>query len=182
MNTRVRDLRGRDWDVSRRFAPWRRLAQPLRLLRWRYRRPWVVGEEPVPMPAPESDKADAGIWVAAVIAFVLALPELVVMLLLTPLAALALVPVAAAETVAQAVVGTFLLVPRLLGLARYRVEVIGHDRHRVHCRTVLLVRGRAAADHAVLVIAGTLTAGRRAFAPGRAPDGVTVRSHRTVWP
>jgi len=67
---------------------------------------------------PSESTMDAAGWVAAVILFLVALPELLLMFVLTPLLALALLPVAAVEAVAQAVVGTFLLVPRSLGLAR----------------------------------------------------------------
>jgi hypothetical protein len=179
---KVKDLKGRDWLVARRFAPWWPWLQPVGVALGRYRRRRAVPVEDVP----DQSKADApdglGDWVLkGVIIVIFALPEVLGVAVGRALAAVFLTPFAVLETLARAVAGAVALPLRLAGVVRFRVEVVGHDRHRVHYLAVLLVRGRRAADALVESAARELTESKRRFDPGGLPAHVTVRSQQTVW-
>jgi hypothetical protein len=180
----VTDLKGRDWLVARRFAPWWPWVQPVGLALGRYRRRRAVPVEPVPDRSRADDTPDddrTGVVLAAIFAVIFSLPEILMILLGRGIAGLLLSPFAVVETLARAVAGAVAWPLRLAGVVRFRVDVVGHDRHRVHYLAVLLVRGRRAADALVESVARDLAEATRRFDPAGLPAQVTVRSQQTVW-
>jgi hypothetical protein len=169
--TSVRDAKGRQWTVRKRFSPWRRVVRPMAyMLGLNARR--ELSLPPPPLPKEKKTVADRVIEVLlAPLAYHEAIGPALVWLLVSP--------VIAVELAALGVGGGILAVLRAAGLARYRVEVIAHTRPALHSETVLLVRGRAA--ELVTELAESLAGAERSFHPGGLPDDVTVRSHRSIW-
>ncbi|MPZ85225.1 MAG: hypothetical protein GEV28_34495 [Actinophytocola sp.] len=178
---RVLDAAGREWTVEQRFAPWRRVVQPIGLATRRYRRRTLrlapPPARPSRRPTPRMTRGDkaAAVAVAPLVAYDLLLQVVV----LGVVAVVVLLPLVVIEAAAQVVAGTVLAALRTTGLVRRRVDVTVSTAHYLHSETVLLVRGP------VRELMADLATERRnakaSFRPAGLPDRVEVRSHRSIW-
>lgn len=195
LTVRTRDAGGREWELSRRLSPWRRIIQPINLAFGRYRRYQVVpigGVEETPRQRKRRERAgraaerreiregmmDRGGW------WLLAWPALALWQLITGffstvayrsgqwfrvISAVVLLPFALVELIAQLLAGGVLLLARVTGMARSRVDVLAHPEHfeAVHSLTVLSVAGFGAAGKLVEALQQHLTRTNQPFEPAK---------------
>lgn len=168
MRARVRDEKGREWIVKQRFTPWR----PALFNRLRGRSYALV------LPPRRTATGDQELnrveqFVGGVLSGEL-LAVAIYVLVLSPFLLL--------ELGAQALAGSVLWLLRTIGLARRRVEVIGHSDHMIHSVTVLLVRGgRGTVRRLIADLAAERDNAAKSFRPEHLPPHVTVREHRSIW-
>jgi hypothetical protein len=153
---KITDAKGREWTVERRFAPWRRVLRLFALAAGRYNR-W-----------PPRDGSRG---------YLDAEGQLVVFVYGVLLGVI-LLPVTLLELLALAVAGWVLAGLRAAGRARYRIDVIGYDGGHVYSATVLLTKDP---DRLVEALTTQRRGAEHAFRPAGLPDGVEVRSHRSLW-
>ncbi|WP_344425641.1 hypothetical protein [Amycolatopsis minnesotensis] len=192
---RTRDAGGREWELSRRLSPWRRVIQPINLAFGRYRRYQVVpigGAEETPRERARRERAiraserreiregmmDRGGW------WLLAWPALALWQLIAGfcstvadrasqwfrvVSAVVLLPFALVELIAQLLAGGVLLLARAIGMARSRVDVLAHPQHfeAVHSLTVLSVAGFGAAGKLVEALRQHLARTNQPFEPAK---------------
>lgn len=157
----VVDSAGRTWSVRER----RLLGRPWLLNRLNRDQELVPAPKSVPPPRPRHRVQDVAVA------------------LLTPdgmALTIVLLPVFLLETAVRLVGGAVLLVGRLLGLTKSRVEVIAHTVMGRHSVTVLAAAPRDA-KKLIADIAAERTGATRSFHPDGLPAGVTVVEHRSVW-
>ncbi|GHE95713.1 hypothetical protein GCM10017786_30220 [Amycolatopsis deserti] len=185
------------WTLTRRFAPWKRVIQPMNIAEGEYRRYRVAAPDPRRKPSEwrhqrreqrrtaREQKLDARkitgwrwlymgpLLVVAVLA--VAIAGYVVEAVVTGLQILVwlvLLPFALLEVLAQLVCGLVLGALRLVGAARSRVDVVCRARGRITSLTVLTVRGSGAAGDLAKALSDHLWKVQRPFDPYR--DPVTV--------
>lgn len=174
----VLDAKGREWTVTRRFLPWRRVIEPVALATFQYRRRRLT-QPTRPVKHGGGEKSRGEVIFEMVLTPILA-PHLILVGILIALALVVLLPVAGLELLAQLAVGGVLAAARAFGWARYRVDVIAHTGRDLHSETVLLLRdGRQAQE-----LADTIRAERQGAEWSYRPevdDRVEIRAHRSIW-
>ncbi|MEV6427388.1 hypothetical protein [Nocardia sp. NPDC051463] len=212
---RVTDTGKRAWYLRRRFLPWRRLVQPFNIgmegTYFRYKVP--VGAAPpsgpraVQRPTPRAarrqqrrddrehklDRVEGWQWLYwfPLLLIVLALVALVgqVLELLMFLLFLVLCVCASIELAVQLIVGTILVVPRMLGAVRSRVDVYTEHGNRLASLTVLSVPGHWQARQLVVASAELRRSANWPFDPVHDPHVVMLLQqyraeiihHESLW-
>ncbi|MFD4192799.1 hypothetical protein [Amycolatopsis thermoflava] len=193
------------WTLTRRFAPWKRVVQPMNIASGEYDRYRAVRTDPRRTPSEwrqerrEQRKAkDREIrgweWLylaplllvagraGQVLEAVVAGLQLLVWLVLVPFALL--------EMLAQLLCGLVLGALRLTGAARSRLDVVCRvPGDRIVSLTVLTVRGSGAAGQLATALSGHLWQAQRPFDPYQDPvvvallarAGTHVVRHDSVW-
>lgn len=172
----VLDAKGREWTVTRRFLPWRRVIEPVALATFRYRRRRLA-QPPRPVKHGGGKKSRGEVIFEMVLTPILS-PHLILFWIFIALVLVVLLPLAGVELLAQLVVGGVLAVARALGWARYRVDVIAQTGRDLHSETVLLLRDGA--RELVDAIRAERQTSERSYRPDP-DDRVEVRVHRSVW-
>jgi hypothetical protein len=171
----VLDAKGREWTVTRRFLPWRRVIEPVALATFRYRRRTLTTPRPVKHGGGKRSRGE--VIFEAVLTPILS-PHLILFWIFIALVLVVLLPLAGLELLAQLAVGGVLAAARALGWARYRVDVVGHTGRDLHSETVLLLRDGA--RELVDAIRAERQTSERSYRPDP-DDRVEVRVHRSVW-
>jgi hypothetical protein len=195
---RVQDTGGFSWVITRRLSPWRRKVQPVNYAFGRYHRFRVVplgGVEESPRVSAKRDRAQrrddrrrrlldmedrGGLWLLLYPALLL------VNTVITGftrmfweirtkgkfLIAVLLLPFAFVELLAQLIAGGALLLARVTGMARSRVDVLAEDKEiaDLHSLTVLTLPGFSAAGELVSALAQQRTKATRPFDPRQDPE------------
>ncbi|EMD28687.1 hypothetical protein [Amycolatopsis azurea] len=189
---KVIDPEGREWEINRRFAPWRRWVQPFALLRGGYRHYKITADwtlylkdlpndpEDTPMGGPV-EKAAYGLL------GVLGLLEAVVEFLFYLLFGLVLVPVRLLELLCQGIVGSVAQAVRWFRNAPERVDVAGWNKDRTGLVSLAILKvHRELADPLAAELRG-LFRDRVMFDPGDPAVrevltrfGARVERHRTL--
>lgn len=172
----VLDAKGREWTVTRRFLPWRRVIEPVTLATFRYRRRGLT-QPPRPVKHGGGKKSRGEVIFEVVLTPILS-PHLILFWIFIALVLVVLLPLAGLELLAQLLVGGVLAASRALGWARYRVDVIAHTGPDLHSETVLLVQDGA--RELVDAIRAERQGAERSYRPDP-DDRVEVRAHRSVW-
>ncbi|AUI58080.1 hypothetical protein [Amycolatopsis sp. BJA-103] len=129
---KVIDPEGRQWEIIRRFAPWRRWVQPFAFLKGGYRHykitaDWTLYLKDLPNDDPEDGPVNkAAVGLLGVLVFLEALVEIPFYLLF----GLLLVPVRWLEMLAQGVAGSVAQTVRWFRKAPERVDVAGWNKDR----------------------------------------------------
>ncbi|MGI6876091.1 hypothetical protein [Amycolatopsis sp. 3B14] len=193
------------WTLTRRFAPWKRVVQPMNIASGEYDRYRAVRTDPRRTPSEwrqerrEQRKAkDREIrgWEWLYLAPLLLVAGLAGQVLeavvagLQLLVWLVLVPFALLEMLAQLLCGLVLGALRLTGAARSRLDVVCRvPGDRIVSLTVLTVRGSGATGQLAKALSGHLWQAQRPFDPYRDPvvvallarAGTHVVRHDSVW-
>jgi hypothetical protein len=194
---KVIDPEGRQWEIIRRFAPWRRWVQPFALLKGGYRHykvtaDWTLYLNDLPNNPKDSRAGDEnGPVEKAVYGLlgVVGLAEGLVEGLFYLLFGLVLLPVRLLEMLAQVVVGTVAQAVRRFRKAPERVDVAGwnKDRNGLVSLAILKVHGDLAGP--LVAELGSLFRDRVRFDPGDpvvhdmlTRFGARVERHRTLIP
>lgn len=190
---KVTDLEGRQWEIDRRFAPWRRWIQPFAWLTGRYRRyrlapawefmhgqEWLVSPK---KPKKQDEKMSGWEIALSAVLVVQGIPELVVYLLV----AIVLVPFMLLEMLCQGVAGLVSEAVRVFRKAPVRIDAIGWHKQdgKLASITILKVPG-SLAETLQRELVG-LVRWRSMVDPGDPPvrellerTGTRVERHRTL--
>jgi len=172
----VVDAKGREWTVTRRFLPWRRVIEPFALATFRYRRRRLT-QPPRPVKHGGGKKSCGEVIFEMVLTPILS-PHLIFFWIFIALVLVVLLPLAAVELLAQLAVGGVLAPARALGWARHRVDVTARTGRDLHSETVLLLRDGA--RELVDAIRAERQGAEWSYRP-EPDDRVEVRVHRSVW-
>ena len=172
----VLDAKGREWTVTRRFLPWRRKVEPLALATLQYRR-HRLAQPPRPVKHGGGKRSRGDVIFETVLTPILS-PHLIFVGIFIALALVVLLPLAAVELLVQLVVGGGLAAARVLGWARYRVDVVAQTGRDLHSETVLLLRDGA--RELVDTIREERQGAEHSYRPD-IDDRIEVRVHRSVW-
>jgi hypothetical protein len=171
----VLDAKGREWTVTRRFLPWRRVIEPFAFATFRYRRRTLTPPRTVKH---GGGKKSRGEVIFEMVLTPILSPHLILFWAFIALVLVVLLPLAGLELLVQLVVGGVLAAARALGWARYRVDIIARTGRDLHSETVLLMRDGA--RELVEAIRAERQGAERSFRP-ELDDRIEVRVHRSVW-
>ncbi|WP_409496930.1 hypothetical protein [Amycolatopsis sp. cmx-11-12] len=128
---KVIDPEGREWEINRRFAPWRRWVQPFAALKGGYRHYKITADWTLYLKDLPDDREDVPVNKVAtglfgVVVVLQALAEFPIYLLL----GIALVPIRLLEMLCQGVAGSVAQAVRWFRKAPERVDVAGWNKDR----------------------------------------------------
>jgi hypothetical protein len=205
---RVKDTGGYSWVITRRLSPWRRKVQPVNYAFGRYHRFRVVPlggvEESARAVAKRErvqrredrrrrllDMEDRGGFWLLLFPVLLAVNTFATAISRTSweirtkgkfLIGILLLPFALVELLAQLIAGGALLLARVTGMARSRVDVLAEDKEiaDLHSLTVLTLPGFSAAGELVSALAQQRAKADRPFDPRQDPELGAMFGHFKV--
>ncbi|MEU3623111.1 hypothetical protein BS329_32080 [Amycolatopsis coloradensis] len=192
---KVIDPEGREWEINRRFAPWRRWVQPFAILKGGYRHyeitaDWTLYLKDLPNDREDSregaeeglvDKVATGLF--GVAAALQALVEVPFSLLF----GLALMPIRLLEMLCQGVAGSVAQAVRWFRKAPERVDVVGWNKDRTGLVSLAILKVHGDLAEPLATELRGLFRDRIMFDPGDPAVrgvlirfGVRVERHRTL--
>ncbi|WP_410655053.1 hypothetical protein [Amycolatopsis sp. lyj-112] len=182
---KVNDPEGRQWEIDRRFAPWRRRVQPFAVFAGGYRHYRLKPDLSFLDEAePKSDEPPGKLaTVLMVLLFLYGLPEIVMYVFM----AILLIPVRLLEMLCQGLAGLVSQAVRRFRKAPSRVDVLGWQKEQNGLASLTILKVPDGLVAPLVAELGGLLRGRTAFDPGEPAVrevltrmGARVERHRTL--